>query len=151
VPPLSPAFRTRRLLALTLHELRRLAAGAISPSSDDWRGRVYDRLSVFPAAAEPLQRAQLLAALSVGVEIIRLRRTAHRLRLGTDLYAALAALARGDVAGATAGLSGLDHAPMSLPGAEAEAALAIRAHASILAISEVLSEHGAYFDAGALR
>jgi len=87
-------------------------------SSDDWRGRVYDRLSVFPDAAEPLQRAQLLAALSVGAEIIRLRRTAHRLGLGPDLDAALAALARGDVAGATAGLSGLDHAPMSLPGAE---------------------------------
>jgi len=30
LPPLSPAFRTRRLLALTLRDLRRLAAGRAS-------------------------------------------------------------------------------------------------------------------------
>src|SRR5882762_2124171 len=44
LPPLSPALRTRRLLALTLRDLRRLATGVTSPSRDEWRGRVYDRL-----------------------------------------------------------------------------------------------------------
>jgi hypothetical protein len=34
--------------------------------------------------ATPLQRAQLLAALSVGSEIIRLRRLIHELDLGTE-------------------------------------------------------------------
>jgi uncharacterized membrane protein YccC len=151
LPPLSPAFRTRRLLALSLGDLRRLAAGAIAPTPDDWQGRVYDRLSVFPDAATPLQRAQLLAALSVGTEIIRLRPIVRLLGLGADLDAALAALTRGNSALAGARLAGLDHALISLPGAEAETSLALRARASILAIYEVLTEQGAYFEAGVLR
>jgi uncharacterized membrane protein YccC len=75
-PPLSPAFRTRRLLALTLRDLRRLAAGRASWAPDDWEGRIYGRLAALPDAAEPLQRSQLLAALAVGSEIIQLRRIA---------------------------------------------------------------------------
>src|SRR5204863_9600637 len=35
IPPLSPAFRTRRLLALTLRDLRRLALGR---RFHDWEG-----------------------------------------------------------------------------------------------------------------
>ena len=54
---------------------------------------MYGRLSVMPDQAEPLQRSQLVAALSVGSEIIQLRRIAPRLGLGADLDAALAALA----------------------------------------------------------
>jgi len=38
-----------------------------------------------PDGAEPLQRSQLVAALSVGTEIIQLRRIARRLGLGSDL------------------------------------------------------------------
>jgi uncharacterized membrane protein YccC len=68
IPPLSPAFRTRRLLALTLRDLRRLATGPIPPTPEDWQDRVYGRLSVLPDEALPLQRSQLLAALSVGTE-----------------------------------------------------------------------------------
>jgi len=151
IPPLSPAYRTRRLLALTLRDLQRLAAGAIFPSPDDWQGRVYDRLSVFPDAAQPLQRAQLLATLSMGTEIIRLRHIARLLGLEPDLNAALAALARGDGALATARLAGLDHALMSLPSATPEMPLAIRARASISALSEVLTQHAVYFDTGAPR
>ena len=70
LPPLSPAFRTRRLLALTLRDLRRLATGRVP---GDWEGHIYGRLSAMPDAATPLQRAMLMAALSVGSEIIQLR------------------------------------------------------------------------------
>jgi hypothetical protein len=107
---------------------------------------VYDRLCALPDAAEPLQRAQLLAALSVGTEIIQLRRVADQLDLNADLDAALAAVAQGNGALATARLAGLDHALMSLPGADTKASLALRARGSILAISEVLTQHAAYFD-----
>ena len=69
LPPLSPAFRTRRLLALTLGDLRRLATGPIPWTAEDWEGRIYGRLAVLPDAAGPLQRSQLLAALMVGTEI----------------------------------------------------------------------------------
>jgi uncharacterized membrane protein YccC len=146
MPPLSPAFRTRRLLALTLRDLRRLATGPIPRTPADWESRVYGRLSVLPDQATPLQRAQLLAALSVGTEIIQLRRVGLRLDLGSDLDAALKALARGDNAIATAGLARLDAVLASPPGTTTAA---LRARGVILAISEVLTQHAAYFDAGA--
>jgi hypothetical protein len=69
LPSLSPAFRTRRLLALTLRDLRRLA---IDRSQPDWQGHVHGRLTAMPDEATPLQRAQLVAALSVGSAIIHL-------------------------------------------------------------------------------
>jgi uncharacterized membrane protein YccC len=144
VPPLSPAFRTRRLLALTLRDLQRLAVGPIPRTPDDWEGRMYGRLSVLPDAAEPLQRSQLVAALSVGIEIIQLRQITRRLGLEPELDVALKAMARGDSAIATARLPQLDEALASRPGAAA-----LRARASILAMSEALTQHAAYFDAGA--
>ena len=107
LPPLSPAFRTRRLLTLTLRELRRLATGPIPRTTDDWQGRIYGRLTVLPDQAEPLQRAQLLAALSVGTEIIRLRRVAPLLDQPRELDAALAAVASGNSALATERLAHL--------------------------------------------
>jgi uncharacterized membrane protein YccC len=149
LPPLSPATRTRRLLALTLRDLRRLATGAITRTPDDWEGRVYGRLSALPDQALPLQRSQLLAALSVGSEIIRLRRMAPGLRLGSDLDAALAAVAHGNSAFATAGLARLDHLLAARPGAEPKTEPALRARSSILAILEALTQHSSYFDAGA--
>jgi uncharacterized membrane protein YccC len=149
LPPLSPALRTRRLLALTLRDLRRLATGAIARAPDDWEERVYGRLSALPDQAEPLQRSQLVAALSVGSEIIRLRRIAPRLGLGADLDMALAALAHGDSSGASARLARLDHFLAARPGAGPETQLTLRARSNILAISEALMQHASYFDAGA--
>jgi uncharacterized membrane protein YccC len=149
LPPLSPALRTRRLLALTLRDLRRLATGAIARTPDDWEERVYGRLSALPDQAEPLQRSQLVAALSVGSEIIRLRRIAPQLGLGADLDMALAALAYGSSALATARLARLDHLLASRPGAGPETQLTLRARSNILAISEALTQHASYFDAGA--
>ncbi len=144
MPPVSPMLRARRLLALTLRDLRRLATGWIPRSADGWEGRVYSRLSVLPAAAEPLQRSQLVAALSVGIDIIRLRRICRRFDLGVHLDAALATMARGDSAMTIVRLARLDEALAARPG---DAAL--RARSSILAISEALTQHAAYFDAAA--
>jgi uncharacterized membrane protein YccC len=146
LPPLSPMLRARRLLALTLRDLRRLATGSIPRSPDAWEERVYSRLSVLPDAAEPLQRSQLVAALSVGTEIIRLRRICRRFDLGSHLDAALDAMARGDSAMTIVRLTRLDEALAARPGAAA-----LRARGSILAMSEALTQHAAYFDAGAPR
>ena len=144
LPPLSPAFRARRLLALTLRDLRRLAVGPIPRTPDDWEGRMYGRLSVLPDAAEPLQRSQLVAALSVGNEIAQLRHIARQLDLGSGLDAALEALAQGNSAIATKRLALLDQALAAQLGAAA-----LRARGSILAMSEALTQHSGYFDAGA--
>jgi uncharacterized membrane protein YccC len=149
LPPLSPAVRTRRLLALTLRDLRGLATGAITRTPDDWEGHVYGRLAALPEQALPLQPSQLVAALSVGSEIIRLRRIAPRLELGSDLDAALRALAHGNSVLAAARLARLDHRLAARPGAERETQLALRARSSILAISDGLAQHASYFDAGA--
>jgi uncharacterized membrane protein YccC len=149
LPPLSPAFRTRRLLALTLHDLRRLATGRAPRTSDDWEGLMYSRLAVLPDDARPLQRAQLLAALFTGTEIIRLRRIAPRLGLGAELAAALAALAQDNSTTATARLALIDRRLALLTDQEAPAPLRLRARSSILALSDALTQHASYFDARA--
>lgn len=145
LPPLSPAFRTRRLLALTLRDLRRLAAGR---RQRDWEGHVQGRLSVMPDAATPLQRAQLLAALSVGQEISRLRPLAARFDRAAELDAALIALARGDSLTAVSDLTRLDDALASIAAGDASA---MRGRANILTLREVLAQHTTYFDAGPVQ
>ncbi len=144
LPPLSPTFRTRRLLALTLRDLRCLATGPIPDTPKDWEDHVYGRFAALPDQAQPLQRSQLMAAFSLGTEIIQLRRICRRFDLGPGPYAALEAFARGDCAMATEKLAELDAALASRPGA-AE----LRARGLILAISGTLTQHSAYFDAGA--
>jgi uncharacterized membrane protein YccC len=142
LPLLPPASRARRLLSLTLRDLRRLATGKIPRSPEGWEDRVYSRLSVLPDAAAPLQRSQLLAALAVGCEITRLRNICHRLDLGPGLDEALAALAGGNSAAAVARFANLDDALTARPGTAI-----LRARAGLLVISEALIEHAAFFDA----
>jgi uncharacterized membrane protein YccC len=141
IPSLSPAFRTHRLLAQTLRDPRRLARSPIPWTPDDWEFHVYSRLVALPDEAEPVQRAQMLAALSVGTEIIQLRRVARRVDPGSELDAALEALGRGEIVVATARLDRLDDVLAARPNTAA-----LRARASILAMTEVLTQHGAYFE-----
>jgi len=149
IPPLSPELRARRLLALTLRDLRRLALGRLSVTPSDWESRVFGRLSALPPQAELLQGAQLVAALSVGTEIIRLRRVADRLGVSRQLDGALDALAQGDGAVATERLAEVDHRLAAIP--DSEDVSRLRARAGIRAMSEALALHGAYFSAEARR
>jgi hypothetical protein len=144
LPPLSAAFRTRRLLALTLRDLRRLITSRLPRTGDDWEEHAYGRLAALPDEATPLQRAQLLAGQTVGSQIIRLRRLGSRLGRSNELDWALQPLALGDIALAIARLAQLDQVldAIGMPAA-------IRARAGILAISEALIHHAAYFNTGA--
>ena len=147
IPPLSPAFRTRRLLMLTLRDLRRLAAGR---SISDWEGRVTTRLAQMPEQATPLQRAQLLTALPVSREIVALRHGAARRGFAAEIEAAIGPLAQGKSAAAIAALRQLDgRLAASADGDEAPRDT-VWARSRILALSELLTQHAAYFDAGAL-
>lgn len=148
LPPLSPVFRARRLLALTLRDLRHLAAGRVSWTTRDWESHLYGRLEALPDEAAPVQRSQLLTALSAGTEIIHLCHTAPSFAFGSDLDAALDALARGSSGAAASLFAGLDSRLASLSGTEAEVFLALQARGSILVIIEALTEHAAYFEAG---
>jgi uncharacterized membrane protein YccC len=149
LPPLSPAYRTRRLLHLSLRDLRRLATHPDEWSRDDWEDRIYSRLFVLPNEATPLQRAQLFAALAVGADIVELRLTAVHLGLGSELDLVLEALAEGRSATATAGLEELGRHLALLSRSDAEVSAALRARGQILAISDTLVQHRSYFDAGA--
>jgi uncharacterized membrane protein YccC len=151
LPPLPPAFRARRLLALTLRDLRRLAARPTTRTPGDWEARMYGRLSALPDAAEPLQRSQLVAALSVGTEIIQLRHLAPMLGLSLDIEAAFASLAQGNSAMARVQLAQLDHRLAARADTDPESPVALRVRASILVISDALNQHASYIDAGALR
>jgi uncharacterized membrane protein YccC len=149
LPQLSPALRTRRLLALTLRDLRRLASATLPPRLD-WSGRMIGRLAAVPDQAEPLQRARLLAALSVGNEIIQFRDLAPGLGITKEVATALEALAQGNSATAVAQLRELDRRLACDTDAEPEAAIALRMRARIGVIFEALSEHRTYFDTGAV-
>jgi uncharacterized membrane protein YccC len=144
LPPLSPAYRARRLLALALRDLRRLATAPLPDTTEHWEQRMYARLALLPDEAQPVQRAWQVATLSVGVKIIQLRHLCHRLGLSSDLWAALEAVSRGDGALATAKLAEIDATLTSRSNEEA-----LRARGLILAISDALTQHAAYFDAGA--
>jgi uncharacterized membrane protein YccC len=148
LPPLSPAFRTRRLLALTLRDLRRLAADPARWAREDWEGRMHARIAALPDAAEPLQRSQIMTALSVGSEVINLRRIVPQLGLGAELDAALAALAQGHGAAATVQFADLDRHLAALAESGPQAFLALRTRAMVLLVADALVQHGAYFDAG---
>jgi uncharacterized membrane protein YccC len=149
LPPLSPALRTRRLLALTLRDLRRLTTDRTPLTVNKWQGRLYNRLSVLPEQAEPIHRVLLLAALSTGAEVIRLRRVARRFDWQVELGPALEALARGDSSAAIERLGRLDRMLAGLSSATPGARVRLRARGSILAMSESLAHHPAYFDSGA--
>jgi uncharacterized membrane protein YccC len=149
LPPLSPAQRTRRLLALTLRDLRRLAVAPRWLTWKGWDARMIGRLTALPDQAEPLKRARLLAALSVGAEIIHLSRMSPRLG-AAELEAALKAVASGSTTTAIAKLREFDDRLASTPHAKAEAAVALRARGRLLVISEALARHSSYFDTGAL-
>lgn len=151
LPPLTPALRARRLLALTLSDLRRLMKRPTAWTANGWKGRIYSRLSALPAQAGSLEGAQILTALSVGTEIIRLRRIVRRFHLQDDVDAALRAIVRGESADATERLARLD-GMLASPTREAPGGWArLRARGSILAISEALAQQGGYFDVEAAR
>jgi len=146
LPPLPPALRMRRLLSLTLSDLRRLATAPRPAKSEDWDGRMIGRLAAVPDQAEPVQRARLLAALSVGPGIIHLRSMTSRLGGAAELDAALAAFAQGNSAAAIAWLNQLDHRLASDPDRWSDTAAVLRARSRILVMSEALSEDASYFD-----
>ena len=143
IPPLSPAIRARRLLTLALRDLRRLAAAPKASPIEDWQIRILSRLAAFPDQGLPTQRAQLVAALSAGNEIIRLRGICRRLASNV-LEQALGALREGNIALAIARFSSLDRdlGTSAIPNA-------LHASASILVICEALTQYRAYFETGA--
>lgn len=148
IPPLSPETRARRLLTLTLRDLRRLTRQRRPGSILAWQRRCYARLAAMPDQVDGVQHARLVTALAVGSEVLRLRMIATRLGLEPALAPVLAALREGRSGAAIAALQQFDAALDSLP-PPALARRHQRVRASGLAITEALGTHQAYFDAAA--
>jgi uncharacterized membrane protein YccC len=146
LPPLSPAIRTRRLLALTLADLRRLAIRASPGKQDDWDSRGVARLLAMPEQAHPDERAELAAAVAVGKEIVWLRHVARRFVPSAAVGAALAALAEGRSGEAIERLEAIDRQIAALSRAKSSGGILLRLQASILVISGQLTQFGSYFD-----
>jgi hypothetical protein len=143
---LSPAIRAERLLALTLSDLRRLARGAYSGSLDAWQSLGVARLLAMPDQAQPVERSELFAAVSVGREIARLRSVAPRFVKSADVDVALAAFAEGRSREAKERLLQIDGQLAVLPPVKAQSWVVLRLRASLLAICDQLGEFGPYFD-----
>lgn len=138
IPPLTPAYRTRRLLVLTLKDVCRFARGAVH---EDWSGHILGRLIAMSAHASPLQRASLVVAFSVGSEISQLRRFAGYLGFAPALQTALDAIARLRPEQARQSLAEID---VWLAG-QPKSQTSLRARAGIAVLSEALAQHSAYF------
>jgi uncharacterized membrane protein YccC len=147
LPPMPPELRVRRLLALTLRDLRRLTHGTLQRSSVGWTGRMYGRLSAVPESADTLQPAQMTAALAVGSGIIRLRHVARRFGIAAALEPAMTAIAAGDSSRAIDALARFDWTLAELPATQPGARLRLRARATVYAITDALSRHAGFFDA----
>ena len=96
-----------------------------------------------------MQRSQLLAALSVGAEIIGLRQMATYLGTTAELDATLDNIVLGHSTEAIAKLRQFDDRLASTRETGTAATMALRGRGRLLIISEAIAEHGRYFDAGA--
>jgi uncharacterized membrane protein YccC len=146
IPPLSPAERSRRLLTLTRRDLRRLAERAGAARVRDWQERIFARLSVLPQSAGLAQGAQLVAALSLGTEIIRLHRIADRLAIRHELELAMSAVADGQSRAAVQWLLQADRALAAPIEQDPDPEARLRARARLCAMKEALTLFSDYFD-----
>ena len=149
LPPLSPALRTRRLLALTL--ARPAPPRHPAPAADiGGLGRPHVRPAGGIAGPGRAVAARAIAGGAVG------RHRDHPASPhgsapwgGRGARRRARGLRAGNSAIAIARLRQLDRRLASDPDAGPETATALRARGRILVISEALSEHASYFDAGA--
>lgn len=147
IPPISPALRARRLLTLSLRDLRRLAAGRLLLTIPEWEQRINARLASMPASADPLQYGRLLAGLDIGSELLRLRGLTDRVGTRPELQPVLDAIARGDIGAAADALARLDAVLGTPDGDPRREHLRLRAGAGTMVVAEALSVHRPYFEA----
>jgi hypothetical protein len=110
---------------------------------------MYNRLSSLPIETPLLQSSRLVAALTVGTELIHLSNFLHRLDPGLSLEGVLYALERGNSMAAIKCLAGIDGAVHAPTTASPAASARLRARASIRVILGALNQHTDYFDGSA--
>ncbi len=146
IPPLPSWYRTRRLLTLTLRDLRALAVGRRRFERGAWATVVSRRLAALPPEAALQQHARLIAALSIGDAVIFLRRPHPRLHDRRALDTALAGLSAGDVARARDDLERFGRTIAT--SSDGETTDAMRCRVAAMVIADALDRHADYFGAG---
>jgi uncharacterized membrane protein YccC len=147
LPPLPPARRIRRLLALTLRDLRRLTIRRTRFEKKSWIGLVSQRLAAMPEQATLDQDAQLLAGLSVGEASIALLEARPHLPGGDALDQAFACLAEANVDAARDWLGRF--CAQQPQGATAEAQRGMHAAVHATLIADALTRHARFFGSAA--
>ena len=142
IPPVPKAMRADRLVELSLRDLRAVAAGRWSPTPDHWQHRIYARLIAMPEGVDPVQGSRLVAALSMGLQALRLRSLAGPDAVGDRLRAALQRLAARDVDGL---LAELDAAEAGLP-QPAGGRSDLRIPTAIRVVRDVVRQHRHEFE-----
>jgi uncharacterized membrane protein YccC len=143
LPPLPPARRIQRLLALTLRDLRRLVVLRTRFETGAWIGLASQRLAAMPQQATLDQEAQLLAGLSVGEASIALLEARPHLPGSDALGHAFACLAEANVAGTREWLSRF--CAEQPGGATAEAQRGMHAVVRASLIADALTRHAGFF------
>jgi uncharacterized membrane protein YccC len=143
LPSLPPARRIRRLLALTLRDLRRVAGQHRQFEKEAWISVVSQRLAAMPEQATLEQEAELLAGLSVGEATIALLGVRPDLPGRDALDHALECLAGANVAGAREWLARFCVQQAGVATAEAQRGV----HAAVQAtlIADALTRHARFF------
>ncbi len=142
IPPVPMMIRADRLIGLTLRDLRRMAAGRRAMTAEAWESRVYARLIALPEDVDPAFGLRLVAALSVGLQVIRLANLADQSGLlAQPIRESLRAIAAEDHTALMAGLDRVDRA--------AEAAdhdnVMLRIRSAVQVIRDVMPRHGTDF------
>jgi len=140
IPPVPRAVRADRLVSLTLRDLRRMADGRWTPTPDAWQNRVYTRLVAMPDGVDPVCGSRLVAALSMGLQVLRLRSLGTRDQFGPEIEASLRRLAASDVDAMMAGLDRVD-AQASDRASELEGNLDLRIRTAIQVVRDVVRQH----------
>jgi uncharacterized membrane protein YccC len=143
LPPLPPARRIQRLLALTLRDLRRLVVLRPRFETGAWIGLASQRLAAMPQQATLDQEAQLLAGLSVGEASIALLEARPHLPGSDALDHAFACLAEANVAGTREWLNRFCAEQPGGVTAEAQRGMHAAAQASLIA--DALTRHAGFF------
>jgi uncharacterized membrane protein YccC len=143
VPPMEPAWRTRRLLDLSLRDLRRLAIRRKVSESSAWIGLLSRRLEAMPRQATLEEIARLVAVLSIGEAVINLRRSRACSHGNMELDRALAYLAAGNLSETRRELTCFIEEQPEGPAREALAGMRARAAAKI--IMRALAQRSQFF------
>jgi uncharacterized membrane protein YccC len=142
LPPLPARVKIARLHGLTRRDLRRLAGRRVGWRRQAWEKRVFARVLALPDPATVLDGAQLLAAMSAGDELLRLRGIGARFGAAPALRTLEAAMAQGHIAEAANALEGLRRTVEAF-GAPADASR-LRVLAAAEVLSQIFARHGAY-------